>query len=97
MGCGGKVRPGKLQGFKLDSRRTQLGGEDYSGLQGQTAGTPGGAKIACGGICMAKIALPGREFNPWLRCPRRRSSLNVSCLLLCPRAVLGAMALRTRT
>ena len=36
--------PGKLQGLRLDSRGTQLGGEDYSGLQGQTAGTRGGGR-----------------------------------------------------
>ncbi len=36
--------PGKLQGLRLDSRGTQLGGEDYSGLRGQTAGTRGGSR-----------------------------------------------------
>ena len=58
--------PGKLQGLRLESRGTQLGGEDYSGLQVQTAGTRGRARIACGGICMAKIVIPGSGFMPSL-------------------------------
>ncbi len=36
--------PGKLQGLTRDSRGTQLGGEDYSGLPGQTDGTRGGGR-----------------------------------------------------
>ena len=55
--------PGKLQGLRRDSRRTQLGCEDCTGLRGQTAGTRGGARIACEGINVAKVANPGQEIQ----------------------------------
>ena len=46
---------------------------------------------------MAKIAITGREFNPRLRWPRRRLTLELSRLCIRPRTVLGAMGLRARS
>lgn len=49
--------PGKQRLLAGNFQGTQLGGEDCPGLWALTAGTTVGAKIASGGICVAKITL----------------------------------------
>jgi hypothetical protein len=49
--------PGKHHLLRWDSAGTQLRGEDCPALWGQTARTPAGARITCGGTGAAKIEL----------------------------------------
>src|SRR5271157_168101 len=53
--------PGKHRLHRWDSQVTQLGGEDCLGLW---AGTLAGVRITCGGIGVAKMAIPSRKFMP---------------------------------
>ena len=67
--------PGKLQGLRRDSRGTQLGGEDYSGLQGQTAGTRGVGKDCLLRDRRGEDCYPGREFDALAALPAAKIEL----------------------
>ena len=54
--------PGEHHLLRWDSMGTQVGGEDCPGLWGQISATKAKAGITCGGIGMAKIAIPSRNF-----------------------------------
>jgi len=56
--------PGELRLLRRNSQRTYSGGEDRLGLWGHAAGIIEGARIASGGIYVAKITIRTRRYVP---------------------------------
>ena len=81
---------GKLQGLRLDSRRMQLGGEDYSGLQRQTVGTRGGGRDCLLRDCRGEECYPGLEFGALAALPAAKIELECFAFAFMPKGCFGS-------